>query len=164
MNGRAAVTTVGVRPAEIGDCRNVWAWRNDPTARAWFFNADDLPYETHVRWFTAALRDPSVRIFIVHDAETGDVGYVRCRIEGNVADVSIGLAPAARGRGYGTSALQRAADRLFSEGVVRGLRALVLPGNGASVRAFERAGFTLQPEPAIVDGVTAHELMRWDRT
>jgi len=163
MDERSAGTMVGLRAAGAGDCRNVWSWRNDPGTRAWSLNAEPLPYEPHVRWFTAALSDPSIRIFVVHDADEGDIGYVRFRIDGDVADVSIGLAPAARGRGYGTAALERAAERLFAEGRVRGLRALVLPGNAASARAFERAGFTLQPQPVTVDGVTVHELLRWER-
>ena len=162
MDEPSAETTVGLRPAATADCRSVWTWRNEPTARAWSINSEPLPYATHVAWFTAALADPSVRMFIVHDAADGDVGYVRCRIEGDVADMSIGLAPAARGRGYGASALQCAAEQLFAGAGVRGLRALVRPGNTASVRAFERAGFTLQPAPVTVGDVVLHELLRWD--
>jgi RimJ/RimL family protein N-acetyltransferase len=53
-------------------------------------------------------------------------------------------APEARGRGYGSDALDVVAADAFGRLGLRGLYAYVHAGNDASRRAFERAGFALE--------------------
>jgi len=153
-------SAVSLRPATAADGDALWHWRNEPSARRMFFNGDPIPLEAHRRWLAAKLGDPALRLLIVVDGAGEAVGYVRCEARGDVGEVSIALAPAARGKGYGTAALREAAARLFAEGTLRALRAYVLPHNAASVRAFERAGFVLRPGVAEVAGHAAHELVR----
>jgi UDP-2,4-diacetamido-2,4,6-trideoxy-beta-L-altropyranose hydrolase len=148
---------ISLRPAALDDCRRVWEWRNEPSARVMFFNSDEIPYEEHRRWFTTKLGDPDLVFLIVVDPAGEPVGYVRCQLHESVGDVSIALAPLARGRGYGSHALRGASARFFAERPLRSLRALVRRGNGASLRAFERAGF-VEHRLTDIDGQPAHEL------
>jgi UDP-2,4-diacetamido-2,4,6-trideoxy-beta-L-altropyranose hydrolase len=110
----------------------IYAIANDPSVRAHSFNSDPIPYEDHARWFAAAMNDPERACFLVeHGPDT--VGYVR--FDGD--EISIALAPHARGRGLGVSAIRAAIDASGKPHVI----AYVLEGNEASVRTFERAGF-----------------------
>jgi RimJ/RimL family protein N-acetyltransferase len=52
--------------------------------------------------------------------------------------------PDTRGRGYGTDAIEALAAYAFEQRALRKLYAYVHAHNGASRRAFERAGFTLE--------------------
>jgi RimJ/RimL family protein N-acetyltransferase len=70
------------------------------------------------------------------------VGQVRLdRIDADVAEVDIAVAPEARGRGIGREILiQTARDAELLMGVTR-LRALVKRANEASLKAFHAADF-----------------------
>jgi RimJ/RimL family protein N-acetyltransferase len=153
-----ATATVSLRPAGPDDCRQVWEWRNEASARAMFFSSGEIPYDEHRRWFMTKLSDPDLLFVIVVDGAGEPVGYVRCAVHDGAGDVSIALAPAARGRGYGRHALREAAARFFADRPLRRLSARVLPGNAASLRAFQQAGF-VEHGLVDVDGQRAHELV-----
>ena len=75
-------------------------------------------------------------------------------------------APEARGRGYGTDALEALAADAFGRLGLRELYAYVHSGNEASRRAFERAGFTVEvtlQREARRDGrgIDVHRLSRF---
>lgn len=74
--------------------------------------------------------------------------------------------PDTRGRGYGTDALDALAAHAFEALALRKLYAYVHAQNGASRRAFERAGFTLEAtleREALRDGraTDVHRLRRF---
>jgi RimJ/RimL family protein N-acetyltransferase len=96
------------------------------------------------------LADPDRRLWI---AEQEGVALGQVRVD-RVADafgmVSIGLAPGARGRGIGRAVLPMGLAAAARELGIRRMRAVVAPGNLASRRLFEGAGFV----PAAAAGVT----------
>jgi hypothetical protein len=67
----------GIRHAELGDARAVWAISNDPSVRANSFSRKSIPWENHLCWFrkrlsgaaesfwvlTVAPNEPSTRAF-----------------------------------------------------------------------------------------------------
>ena len=74
--------------------------------------------------------------------------------------------PDTRGRGYGTDAIEALAAYAFEQRALRKLYAYVHPHNGASRRAFERAGFTVEAtleREALRDGreTDVHRLSRF---
>jgi len=74
--------------------------------------------------------------------------------------------PDTRGRGYGTDAIEALAAYAFEQRAMRKLYAYVHTHNGASRRAFERAGFTLEAtleREAVRDGreTDVHRLRRF---
>jgi len=90
------------------------------------------------------------QIAIEHDAVlVGDLGV---RADVDHAVVGYTLHPEARGRGFATEAVRAIAGAV----PVPVLVATVEPGNRASMRVLERAGFVRQPEP--VDGEIAYKL------
>ena len=133
--------TVTLRPAVAADEERLLAWRNDPTTRASAFDGDLIPREVHRRWFGRKLADPGCAILIAED-DGRPVGQVRLdRVDANVAEVHIAVAPEERGRGVGRQMLvlsMREARPLL--GVAR-LRALVKRSNEASLAVFRAAEF-----------------------
>jgi RimJ/RimL family protein N-acetyltransferase len=61
-------------------------------------------------------------------------------------EISYGIAPAYRGRGFATQAAQMLITRARASGRVRTVRAHTLPEYNASTRVLEKCGFTLQEE------------------
>lgn len=131
---------VRLRPAEPADEGRLLEWRNEPTTRAASLTSGEVSAEDHSRWLAHKLADPASTLFIVMDGDE-PIGQVRLdRVDDELAEVSIGLAPEARGRGAGRKALDLAAAEAPRLGVMS-LRALIKPNNEASLRAFKAAGY-----------------------
>lgn len=132
---------VRVRPAEPADAVVVWRLANEPSVRAHSFDPRPIPLEGHMRWYRARLASPDCRFWLL-EVEGVPVAQVRYdRVDETAAEVSFAVAPALRGRGVGTLALERTCADACVElrvGVVRGA---VIAANEASARAFVKAGF-----------------------
>ena len=123
------------------DCRQLWEWANDPDVRPVSFATEPIPWERHLEWFNSKLRDPNAILCLAVDGEAIPAGQVRFQIEGARAAVSISLAPAFRGKGYGSVVLAMATENLFRTTAVKQIDAYVKPNNAASLRLFGRAGY-----------------------
>ncbi|MGH2829375.1 MAG: GNAT family N-acetyltransferase [Actinomycetota bacterium] len=123
--------------ATAADSKGVFAWANDPVTRANSASTDPIPWESHSEWFAAKLADPNCSIFIVSDGDE-PVGVVRFDVAGDEAEISVNLAPEARGRGIGSLAIRVACAEVPDETVV----AYIREENTASQKAFAAAGFT----------------------
>jgi RimJ/RimL family protein N-acetyltransferase len=134
--------TVELRPAEPGDEPLLLSWANDPATRAASRVHEPIAAADHHRWLEQRLATPDdARIWI---GETGGAPIGVVRFERQATDsveVSITVAPEARGHGLARPLLEAgvsAARHAF--GYVT-IRAQILPGNDASVRLFTAAGF-----------------------
>jgi len=150
---------VKLRPVVDADCKLLWRWANDPTARAASFDPRPIAWGEHVAWFRARRSDGHSRIYVIEDSGQ-PVGVVRFALEGpGEAVVSINIAPAARGRGIGPDALRQACALVFEEDAVSAVTAYIKPENAASLRAFEQAGFAHTGSTAREDETAM--VMRW---
>lgn len=132
---------VRLRRAGPDDARAVWTWNNDPAVRAVSLSTAAIPWETHERWFSARLADPTCRLWMAETA-SGPAGVVRIdRTRPGLGTVSITLAPEARGQGLAPLVLDEACRRYFGESGDARIDAVILPDNVPSLRAFSRAGF-----------------------
>lgn len=143
-----------VRPATREDCRLYWEWANEEAVRAASFSSEPIPWSTHVAWFETRVGAPDCRLYLVCEASGDPVAQVRFEIEGEKAVVSISVGAEHRHKGYGLRALELSMERLFSETNVRTFDAFIRPDNEASLRLFERAGYS-EARGAIVRGQTA---------
>jgi RimJ/RimL family protein N-acetyltransferase len=113
-------------------------------------------------WFAGVLRDPLQHCFLAVDAEDRPVGQLRFAREGREATLSINVAPAERGKGYGKALVLAGARTLFRTTDTEVIHALVKTENAASSELFARAGFHREP-PKEVDGHPAlHFTLRRD--
>jgi UDP-2,4-diacetamido-2,4,6-trideoxy-beta-L-altropyranose hydrolase len=136
-----------VRAARPGDAAPLFAWLNDPETRRQSFQSDPVPWADHVAWLDATLAAPDRVLRIVETAEGLAVGQVRFdRIEG-AGLISYGLDPLVRGRGWGSRVLGLAVADWARHGGGAPLHGFVRPDNRASIRSFERAGFSVATRP-----------------
>jgi len=138
--GRGKSVLVSLRRADAGDCRQVWLWRNDEATRAASFDTAPIPFVTHQRWFDESLQQPGRHVYIVL-ADGQEAGVVRLDVAGTVGTVSIHLSPEWRGRGVGPSTLAALERIAFGALDLRRMEARVKADNGASLAAFQKAGF-----------------------
>jgi len=134
------------------DGRKVYAWRTDPATQAMFFTHMALDWEGFWPvWRDGYFSDTDlVPAFAVNEQgePLGVVSFSRMEpIEGLgvCVDISINVAPEARGKGVGVQALRRVADYLQGRGVDTVI-AVVKLDNPASAKSFENAGFVYHDE------------------
>ena len=135
---------IGVRPADREDADLLLAWRNDPTTRAVSRTTGEVPRAEHVAWLDGTLGRSDRHLLVGLDGDE-PVGTVRWDDEGaGEWEVSITLAPTARGRGLGGPALGAAERWLVGHlpEPPRALLAVVRADNSASRRLFLRAGYS----------------------
>jgi HAD superfamily hydrolase (TIGR01509 family) len=135
------------RPVE-SHARLMMDWRNDPVTLAMFYHREPKVWES----FWPEFRDT----YFVHAthpapvfacADGRRVGFLRFQpvkhprdLAGRSVDVSINIAPDARGQRLGTQVLRQALDYLRGAGI-DSVYAEVRRENTASLKAFEAAGF-----------------------
>ncbi|HEV8014417.1 MAG TPA: UDP-2,4-diacetamido-2,4,6-trideoxy-beta-L-altropyranose hydrolase [Stellaceae bacterium] len=129
---------VSLRPANFADAADMLAWQSAPGVRRYARNpAAPTPGE-HERWLRAKLDDPDCIFNVVlhGDAPVGVLRFDRIAAA-NALEVSILIAADRQGLGIGSCALELGKQLLAKERIC----AAIHPGNVASIRLFERAGY-----------------------
>ena len=130
-----------LRMATIDDAAVVYEWRNHPDVRACSFDSNPLKFETHIEWFKSSLKMIDRHLFIA-EIDSEPVGVLRFDIVGSQAEISIYLSPLHKGKGMGVSLLNEGKKWIcLNFNNIECLRAQILLGNIASIKAFEKAGF-----------------------
>jgi len=155
---RAVSPAVAVRPATLQDAEALWHWRNDSLTRAMSRHQGTVPFDDHLSWLRASVDRPD-RHLLVGTAGGVEVGTVRWDLESGAEwEVSITLAPEARGRGVAPGLLRAGEIWLSRTTVVDAYLAVVRTDNLASRRLFLHGGYA--PDlPANGEGFE-----RWVRT
>jgi len=131
---------VRLRRARMDDALDVLGWRNDPHTRAMSREGGLVEPDAHLAWFEKALADPRKLVFVA-ESDGRKVGMARFDDLGGAWEVSINLAPAERGRGFGRALLEAALAALFQVVGSTPVIAEIKPVNTGSIRVFEAAGF-----------------------
>ena len=127
---------ITVRLAKLSDAKSLFDWRNDPNARAASEQTKPLIWEDHIRWLTHTLQSGTQHVFIgEHDGLP--IGVVRFNVDHDHALVSLALAPAAQGKGFGKFLLASGIAQIGSIGI----RARIRSDNVASQTCFAACGF-----------------------
>lgn len=130
-----------LRDAEEKDCAQVWKWANAPEVREVSFNRESIPWEKHVRWYENKIHGPSCCYYIGMDRNDISVGQVRYDIQGKEAVISVSMGSEFQGQGYGSCLIRRGSRKFFASSEADKIHAYIKPGNQASIRVFENAGF-----------------------
>lgn len=128
------------------DARHLYNWRTDAHTEAMSLTPGPATYQEHLAWLNRVLADTKTKLFI---AEIGGdpVGTGRLTIAGKEAEVSVTVAPAMRGRGYGTEIIACLVSEAKALGLTR-LHARVKGTNVASLLAFIETKFA--PDAAVI--------------
>ena len=131
---------VSLRRARIADSERLLDWRNDPDTRRWYVRSARVPLSDHRAWLARKLADRNCRLYIAEARKT-PIGQLRLERAGRVAEISLSVDGAARGRGVGALMLRRAVTAARREFHATRLVAYVRPENVASAIAFLKAGY-----------------------
>lgn len=144
MRQLGSAAQLSLRPATAGDCDPVWHWRNAETVRRFSTSSAAIPLEQHRAWFAATLADPA-RQLLVGEIGGRAAGILRYDRADAKATVSVYLTPDFIGQGIGAALIAAGSDWVRQHWPqVATIEAVVLPGNRASARAFEAAGYAEQ--------------------
>lgn len=130
-----------LRPARLGDLDRLLVWRNDEQTVRFSGTQRGVTRDEHRNWFVARLADPATRIWVATEGDLS-VGMVRLDVESGLGEISVVVAPEFRGRGFGSSLLETATGLLRGDQQCERVLARVDPANAASIRIFEKHGFT----------------------
>jgi RimJ/RimL family protein N-acetyltransferase len=131
-----------LRPATMDDADVLLEMRNEPTTRRWSLDGTPIPRPHHLAWLERRLAAPDEGRIWVAELDGEVVGQSRIDVLGHGSgEISVGLAPPARGRGLGGWLIREATARGEAELGLREVVAVIKPDNAASLRAFERAGY-----------------------
>lgn len=132
---------VSLREAGPEDSDRILEWRNAGETRRRALDSKVIEPGDHARWYRAKLGDPDCE-FLVAEVTGEAVGVLRYDCSGDVATVSIFLAPGDYGHGVGTRVLRAGSAWLGAHRPeLRHVLAEILEDNVASIRAFEKAGY-----------------------
>jgi len=140
---------VSLRRATAADARRLWEIRNEASVREASLDTAPIPLAHHQEWFAERLKVAAAPIFIVVAPDGGEVGYVRFDAGPGELQISIALAPEARGHGLGRAALRAAMATLDADRPHRRVVALIRRDNAPSLAAFAGAGFLPRGERLV---------------
>jgi RimJ/RimL family protein N-acetyltransferase len=132
---------VQLRRATGSDADLLLEWSNDPATRAASFHPEPIEPEGHLRWLATILASPTAG-FWIGETDGRPVGQVRVVIVAHeVGEISISIAPEARGAGLGRTLLIAAIAEADDALPISTLLARVRLDNPASLALFAGAGF-----------------------
>ena len=136
---------IALRKATIGDCHDIWLWRNHPKVRKWHFNPKKIGYKTHMKWFEEKTGSDNACIYIAENLKKEKLGQIRMEMGvGESVYVTIDLNPKFFGRHIGAKIIRMGTDAFMRENPNVGVMAAeICRKNIASQRAFEKAGYAL---------------------
>ncbi|MCD8039666.1 MAG: UDP-2,4-diacetamido-2,4,6-trideoxy-beta-L-altropyranose hydrolase [Lachnospiraceae bacterium] len=138
-----------VRPSDVD---LLYEWANDKAVRANSFNTEQIPYESHVKWFAGILDAETVYQYIL--CEDGiPVGQLRLNTDGENAVISFSVSPERRGEGLGSAMLKMLPEQIRKDKItgVTKLTGMVKRENAASAAAFEKCGYTRRERPECLE-------------
>ncbi|MDX5437520.1 MAG: UDP-2,4-diacetamido-2,4,6-trideoxy-beta-L-altropyranose hydrolase [Pontibacter sp.] len=140
--------SISMREATPDDLMLLFDWANDPDVRKQSFNPNPILLASHTRWLHAKLEDEQAKLYIA-ESHGVPAAHIRFEVEDGKAIISYLIGAGFRGKGLGHVVLQRGVAKLLRQKpTVRLVEGLVQPENIASVRAFEKAGFSQdKPDP-----------------
>lgn len=134
-----------LRPHRAQDVPDAVAAARDPQMRTWMAWAPRQTPEQALAYCTdVSHRDPEHKIDLAVEAAgrmSGAIGLERADWQAGRVEIGYWIAPWARRRGYAVEAVLAMVRYAFGKGLHR-VELLAAPGNLASQRVAERAGFT----------------------
>ena len=148
LESMALAASLSMREATPEDLMLLFDWANDPDVRKQSFNPNPILLASHTRWLHAKLEDEQAKLYIA-ESDGVPAAHIRFEIDNGKAIISYLIGAGFRGKGLGHVILQRGVAKLLRQKpTVRLVEGLVQPENIASVRAFEKAGFSQDtPDP-----------------
>jgi RimJ/RimL family protein N-acetyltransferase len=130
-----------------------WAWLNEPETKR-LTMTPDFTREEQIAFFDGLPSRDDYKIWGIATEEGTPIGAAGIKhIDGGTGEVFLYIGePSWRGRGAGSDVLRLCQERALQLGLDQ-LTATILPANGQSVRAFEKAGYTIDERGSTADAI-----------
>jgi RimJ/RimL family protein N-acetyltransferase len=127
------------------DCYDLWVWRNHPKVRNHSFINKKIPFKDHKDWFNQRIKDKNTKLYIAENENGEKIGQIRFEInKKGEGYINVNLNPVFFNMKIGNIMISEATDYFLKENKeVDRVIAEILEDNIASVKAFEKAGFSL---------------------
>jgi UDP-2,4-diacetamido-2,4,6-trideoxy-beta-L-altropyranose hydrolase len=123
-----------------------WQWAANPAVRAYSFNQKPIQFEEHQNWYLQKIEQDNC-VYLLAKLGHEFIGSLRFDIKDNNALISYLVAPEQHGRGLGRVMLSKGLSYFAQLNTTAAMvTGYVLPQNIASVKVFERLGFTCNAE------------------
>ena len=137
------------RKANFSDSRDLFEWRNDLATRKASIRSNEITWDEHKNWFEKVVASDESILLIFHEenVDSQKIGMTRIDIDeaGIEAEISINVNPAVRGRGFSVEMVSSTVSNAFNElEQLVIIHAVVREDNLASLKVFEKAGFSLE--------------------
>jgi RimJ/RimL family protein N-acetyltransferase len=155
------VSELTYRRANLSDSRDLFEWRNDLATRKASMRTNEVTWDEHTVWFEKVIASDESNLLIFHDVNviSQKIGMTRIDTDkaGTEAEISINVNPALRGRGFSVEMVSSTVSNAFKEFEhVNVIHAVVREDNLASLRVFEKAGFSLDSRGSGVAHFSVH--------
>ena len=133
------------RVANLDDSDLVLNWRNDPMVRKNSRERSMVSAETHNSWFVDRIRKCVTEPILIFSQDNQEVGFTRLDLidsETGKFELSIAVGSEMRGKGYGSTILSMTVDAARQMTNAREITGNVRTDNYASIKLFEKAGFS----------------------
>ena len=121
-------------------------WASDATVRAYSFNQNPISFEEHQNWYLKKIEQPNC-MYLLGKWKNDIVGSLRFDFTGTDALISYLVSPKYHGKGLGRILLAEGLEYLTQHNnTITTATGFVMPQNIASVKVFERLGFTCAEE------------------
>jgi UDP-2,4-diacetamido-2,4,6-trideoxy-beta-L-altropyranose hydrolase len=135
-----------LRRAQSGDLQLLFHWINDPVVRRFSLNPEPVSLTTHSTWYRYKITDKNCFIFIA-EIRQEPVGMIRFDVNHRETIISYLVDENYRGKGLGTLLLQQGIFKFkINARKTTSISGLVQKENIASIKAFTKAGFKINPE------------------
>jgi UDP-2,4-diacetamido-2,4,6-trideoxy-beta-L-altropyranose hydrolase len=148
-----------LRPVGAQDMRLLFDWRNLDLIISLSSSQRAVTWEEHTAWFSGIVGSERCLLYIILLGET-PIGQVRFDLDSDQrAIVSIYLLPGFHGKGFGTTALRNACEKLHADRPdAREILAQIRANNTRSILSFNKAGFKPKEDALTADDHVALSL------
>ena len=138
------MSIICIEEANIEHAKIIWELRNEKITRLMSKNNDYIKWQTHLVWFTKAIKDLNTFFYIgkIGDKIMGSVRFVKHENSLDDYFVNINISPDSRGKGLSKILLKSSINKFSSEvNKVRFIKAEVKEINDVSKNLFKNYGF-----------------------
>ena len=137
------------RKANHKDCALLFRWANDLQVLNMSFIRGTIPFDTYAKWFSSFLMDKDTLLLIIEGFLGGawhPISQVRLHSDG---EISMSIASEYRGLHLATPVILCALDFARGNFPVKTVIAHIRHENTPSIKAFEKAGFSLNGQATV---------------
>lgn len=133
---------IRIRPAELKDVKLYFYWANDNAVRANAFNQERIEWGNHKSWYENKLIGKYSKLMVL---ECSGISLGQIRFDKNDEgywEIDYSIDYKYRGIGLGSIIVRKGIEQLNEEERGVKIKAMVKPGNHASLRIFREISFT----------------------